>query len=315
MRQARNPNNGNLFALHDFIAEGYPEVRPYHSTKLGALFEGDCLTVLPTLKSESVDTVFADPPFNLGKEYGNKTTDRIPEDQYIPWCEQWINECIRILKPGGALFLYNLPKWNVLLGNFLAEAGMEFQHWIAIEISPGLPPPNGLYPSHYSLLYYTKGKPKTFRRIRTPILTCRHCGKEIKDYGGHRGKMNPNGINLKDVWSDIPPVRHRKYKSENRKANALSTKLLDRVIEISTCKDDVVLDPFGGSGTTYVVCEKKGRKWIGTEIQSCDVIVERLNSKEIHQHNNDDFVDVDFVDVIQENHPPANLSLDLPDLT
>lgn len=58
--------------------------------------------------------------------------------------------------------------------------------------------------------------------------------------------------NLTDVWDDIPPVRHWKFKSRKRTANQLSTKLLDRVIQISTEEDDVVLDPFGGSGTAYV---------------------------------------------------------------
>ena len=156
---------------------------------------------------------------------------------------------MRVLKPGGSLFLYNLPKWNVLLGAFLSEQGLDFRHWIAVEISACLPIPGRLHPSHYSLLYYSKGKPKTFYRIRTPIMLCRHCGGEVKDYGGHRGAMNPKGVTLKDVWSDIPPVRHWKFKSKNRRANALSTKILDRVIDMSTGQPgDLVLDPFGGSG-------------------------------------------------------------------
>jgi site-specific DNA-methyltransferase (adenine-specific) len=281
----------HLFTILDFFDKSPREEQPFLLTRLGALFEADCLSILPMIKSGVIDTVFADPPFNLGKEYGSKTSDQIPDDQYLQWCKQWIAECVRILKPGGSFFLYNLPKWNILLGSFLTQQGMEFRHWIAVELSPGLPIPERLYPSHYSLLYYSKGKPKTFRRIRTPILKCRHCGKEIKDYGGHKKDLNPNGITLKDVWTDIPPVRHRKYKSQDRKANALSTKLLDRVIDISTCPDDVVFDPFGGSGTTYVVCEKKGRRWLGTEIQSCKVIVERLQSDEIKQHDNHDFVE------------------------
>ena len=164
------------------------------------------MAVLPYIKDAVVDTVFADPPFNLGKEYGENCNDLKPDDEYLIWCKAWIAECVRTLKPGGAFFLYNLPKWNVLLGVHLAELGMAFRHWIAVEISACLPIPGRLHPSHYSLLYYTKGKPKTFRRIRTPIQTCRHCGGEVKDYGGHRGAMNPKGVNLKDVWTDIPPV-------------------------------------------------------------------------------------------------------------
>jgi site-specific DNA-methyltransferase (adenine-specific) len=155
-----------------------------------------------------------------------------------------------------------------------------------------LPIPGRLYPAHYSLLYYTKGKPNTFRRIRTPIERCRHCEGELKDYGGHRGSLNGKGINLTDVWTDIPPVRHWKFKSKKRKANALSTKLLDRVVEISTEERDVVLDPFGGSGTTYAVCERKDRRWVGIEIESTQAIIDRLSRDELGHHRNDDVLDI-----------------------
>jgi site-specific DNA-methyltransferase (adenine-specific) len=249
------------------------------------------MTVLPSIRDEVVDTVFADPPFNLGKEYGERCNDLKPDGEYLDWCKRWVAECVRTVKPGGALFLYNLPKWNVLLGAYLTELGMDFRHWIAIEMSACLPIPGRLHPSHYSLLYYTKGKPKTFRRIRTPIQICRHCAGEVKDYGGHRDAMNPKGVNLKDVWTDIPPVRHWKFKSKDRRANALSTKTLDRVIELSTVPGDLVLDPFGGSGTTFAVCEKKGRHWIGTEIDFALEIIDRLESGEVHSHKNDDFID------------------------
>ena len=267
------------------------QVSPNYVTSYGALFSMNCMTVLPEIKEGVVDTVFADPPFNIGKEYGISYSDNKPEAQYIAWCKEWITECVRILKPGGAFFLYNLPKWNVLLGSHLSDLGMDFRHWIAIEMSASLPISGRLHPSHYSLLYYTKGKPATFRRIRTPIQLCRHCGKEIKDYGGHRDAMNPKGVNLKDVWSDIPPVRHHKFKSKTRKANALSTKLLDRIVEISTRPGDLVLDPFGGSGTTFAVCEKKGREWIGMEIDYANEIIERLEDGEIHSHKNSDYVE------------------------
>ena len=206
----------------------------FYASPYGALFSGDCLGILPELRDSAVDTVFADPPFNLGKEYGKNCEDELPEAEYVRWCKKWLDECIRVLKPGGSLFLYNLPKWNILLGAHLSERNLQFRHWIAVEISACLPIPGRLHPSHYSLLYYSKGKPNTFKRIRTPIITCRHCGGEVKDYGGHRDAMNPKGVTLKDVWTDIPPVRHWKFKSKDRKANALSTKILDRVIEMST---------------------------------------------------------------------------------
>lgn len=287
VRQPKLKLSDDTFDYRPFMNETAPAA--YRVTDLGALFAGDCLDVLPAIRDEVVDTVFADPPFNLGKEYGERTNDLRPD--YLEWCHRWLAECVRILKPGGSMFVYNLPKWNIPIGAFLMEQGLEFRHWIAVEISACLPIPGRLHPSHYSLLYYSKGKPKTFRRIRTPITVCRHCGKELKDYGGHRNAMNPNGVNLKDVWTDIPPVRHRKFKSDARKANALSTKLLDRVIELSTLPGDLVVDPFGGSGTTFAVCENRGRHWLGIELDFADVIVERLECDDIKSHRNSDFVE------------------------
>jgi len=267
------------------------DLAPVLVTPRGALFQEDCLRLLHAIKSESTDLVFADPPFNIGKLYGSRVNDNLGESEYVEWGREWIRECVRTLKPGGAFFLYNLPKWNVLLGSYLTEMGMDFRHWIAISIKLGLPIPGRLYPAHYSLLYYTKGKPKTFGKVRTPIEICRHCGGEIKDYGGHRGAMNPNGVNLSDVWTDIPPVRHWKFKSKKRSANQLSTKLLERVVHLSTNPNDLVLDPFGGSGTTFAVAERLGRYWVGSEIESCDVIFERFRANDLHHHLSDDFIE------------------------
>lgn len=253
---------------------------PLLTTEHGRLYQGDCLELLRSLDDNSVDTVFADPPFNLGKDYGKvagrtkKIRDDLAQHEYLDWCEQWIKECVRVLAPGGAFWLYNLPKWNVELGHQLNEAGMMFRHWVAVELKMLLPIQGKLYPAHYSLLYYTKGKPRHFERPRVPIQLCRHCGGEVKDYGGHRNKMNPEGVNVSDVWTDITPVRHRNTK--HRRANALSEKMLERVLTISTAEGDLVLDPFGGSGTTYAVAERMHRRWIGVELGDCDPIVARL---------------------------------------
>jgi site-specific DNA-methyltransferase (adenine-specific) len=267
------------------------EKKGIFSTTLGQLYEGDCLEILPHIRGDCIDTVFADPPFNLSKEYGSQVHDDRTEADYVAWCKKWLEHCVRILKSGGSIFVYNLPKWNIILGNYLNESGLTFRHWIAVNIKLSLPIPGRLYPSHYSLLYFTKGKPKTFRRIRTPIERCRHCGGEIKDYGGHRGAMNPKGVNLTDVWNDIPPVRHWKFKNRKRSTNQLSTKLVERVIQMSTREYELVLDPFGGSGTTYDVCERLNRQWIGIELESCDVIIERLQNGDLSPHKSRDYVE------------------------
>ena len=103
--------------------------------------------------------------------------------------------------------------------------------------------------------------------------------------------MHPDGVNLKDVWTDIPPVRHWKFKPSTRNCNSLSTKILERVVEMSTEPGDFVLDPFGGSGTTYAVCEQKNRRWIGIEMGDVTSVWDRLNGK-VSNHANNDVVDV-----------------------
>ncbi|MUT58085.1 DNA methyltransferase [Vibrio parahaemolyticus] len=79
-------------------------------TQLGKLYRGDCYELLSKMESDSVDLIFADPPFNLDKLYPSEMDDAIKTEKYIKWSQEWIKECARVLKPGGAFFLWNLPK-------------------------------------------------------------------------------------------------------------------------------------------------------------------------------------------------------------
>jgi site-specific DNA-methyltransferase (adenine-specific) len=246
---------------------------PIIETPFGRLFQTDCLDMLRSVEADTVDLAFADPPFNLGKKYSSNINDSLDSNEYIIWCKAWIDQMIRVLKPGGSLFLWNIPKWNLSLGAHLNQ-NMTFRNWISVDIKYSLPIKGRLYPSHYSLLYFIKGpKPAIFHPDRLPVPCCRHCGRELRDYGGYKDKMNPNGVNMTDVWTDIPPVRHAKYKK--RDANGLSLKLMDRVVSMASDPGSLVLDPFGGSGTTYIASELTSRRWIGSELD-CSAILERF---------------------------------------
>ncbi|HAG84516.1 MAG TPA: site-specific DNA-methyltransferase [Cyanobacteria bacterium UBA12227] len=267
----------------------------------GILYQGDCLKLLSGLPDESVDLVFADPPFNLGKKYGEGISDQIAVNKYLSWSKQWLGESIRVLKPGGSLFVFNLPKWCIEYGAYLNQQGMWFRHWIACRMPKAFPRGKRMSPAHYGLIYYTKGEPSVFNKVYTPIQLCRHCGGEIRDYGGHRKKLNKKGINLMDVWdtpddvwedapefdanevlwtlteemwSDIPPVRHRRHKK--RVPNELAPIMLERIIAMASNPGQIVVDPFGGSGTTFYAAEKLHRYWIGSEIGDTNPAVERL---------------------------------------
>lgn len=244
-------------------------------TSLGRLYQGDCINVMKTVESDSVDLIFADPPFNLKKLYPSGIDDNLKEQQYIVWCEEWLAECVRILRPGGSIFLWNLPRWNTVFSGYLNNL-LTFRHWIAVDIKYSMPISGRLYPSHYSLLYYCKGdKPNTFHPDRLQMEICPKCLADLKDYGGYKDKMNPDGINLTDVWYDIPPVRHSKYKKREG-ANELSSRLMDRIVEMSSETGDLIFDPFGGSGTTYAVAEIKKRRWLGVELGPPDDIIRRF---------------------------------------
>lgn len=245
------------------------------STKFGKLYQGDCLELLKQTEDETFDLIFADPPFNLNKFYLSKYDDNISLNQYLNWCYQWLDECVRVLKKGGSLFIWNIPKWNTFLSSYLNNK-LLFRHWISADIKFSLPISTKLYPSHYALLYYSKGKPKTFKPDRMPMQVCKTCLADLKDYGGYKNKMNPLGINLTDVWYDIPPVRHNKYK-RRKEANELTIKLLDRIIEMSSDPGDLIFDPFGGSGTTYITAEIKERHWQGIELGPLEDIINRFD--------------------------------------
>jgi site-specific DNA-methyltransferase (adenine-specific) len=303
-RLRRAPRERTVLPLHHptgLITERPTTLRPAHTTTWGRLYQGDCLELLRSLPDESVDMVFADPPFNLGKKYGKGINDQLRADDYLRWSNSWLAESVRVLAPGGSLFVFNLPRWLVEYGAFLNRNGMLFRHWIALRMPKAYPRGQRLSPAHYGCVYYTKGDPKTFNRIYVPIQTCRHCGGEIRDYGGHRKALNERGINLMDVvdapadvwrdapdalpngttwtevddlWDDIPPVRHSKYKT--RGANELAPLMLERLIALSTNRGDLVVDPFGGSGTTFYAAERLERRWLGTEIGDVQPAIRRL---------------------------------------
>ncbi len=274
---------------------------PSYQTSMGALYQEDCLAWLRQMPSESVHMVFADPPFNLKKDYGTGVGDAMKEDEYLSWSKSWLDESLRVLKPGGALLVFNLPRWCIEYGHHLGERGLKFRHWIACRMPKSMPIFGRMSPSHYGLLYYTKGKPATFNIIRQPVQSCRHCGGEVKDYGGHRDKLHADGLRLQDVfeapeevweeapfalpageawsrvdeiWEDIPPVRHARYK--HRGANALAPLMLERLVAMTTNVGDIVLDPFCGTGTTAYAAEHLKRRWLSAELGDIQPAIHRL---------------------------------------
>lgn len=238
---------------------------------LNQIIHGDCLEILQQIPSDSIDVTFADPPFNLKKNYGVYKDQKDTSD-YLNWCKQWLLEMVRITKPSGSIFVHNIPKWLTYYAGFLNEVA-DFRHWIAWD-APSVPMGKTLQPSHYGILFYAKDRRENkFYEIRYPHKRCRKCGYLLKDYGGKKKILHPFGPLVSDVWSDIHRIRHNKNRDPH--PCQLPVHLLERLILMSTDEGDVILDPFMGTGTTAVAAARLGRNVIGIELDAQYVEITR----------------------------------------
>lgn len=249
---------------------------------------GDCLKLFPKVPDDSVDVVFSDSPFNLEKDY--KTyDDKLTESKYMDWCENWILECYRILRPGGSLFLHNIPKWLIKYCCIL-DGRFDFRHWICWD-APTSPMGKSLQPSHYGILYYTKpGDDITFHEIRRDNERCRECKVLKKDYGGKKDTIPPFGPLIGDVWSDIHRLKHPKYR--NNHPCQLPVTLIERILLMSSDVGQIVLDPFMGTGTTAVAAKRLDRQFLGFELAAdyVEMGTSRVNRQTIPSKIGDNYI-------------------------
>jgi len=242
------------------------------------LARSDALAFCQALRDGIADIVFLDPPFNLGKDYGiARWLEDGDADSYEFYLKKLIREAVRILKPGAALFLYHLPYWASRLSHELQQS-LEFRHWIAVAMKNGFVRGRNLYPADYALLYYTKGRPTHFARLRLQPQLCRHCGGFVKDYGGYTNIIRGKGINLSDFWEDLSPVRHKSRKL--RKANQLPVALTDRVVATAGTPGGLLVDPFVGTGTSLVSAKRAEMFFVGNDLSrsSLRICMARLDS-------------------------------------
>ncbi len=263
---------------------GLPTPGTITSLPTGDIICADALDCLNALRNECADIVFLDPPFNLGKAYGENCSrsDKKKKDEYLDYMSQIIHRSASVLRPGGALYLYHIPKWAIALTPFLEEV-LQFRHWIAISMKNGFVRGDHLYPAHYALLYYTKGKPAEFHRPKIPRPVCAKCKRDLRDYGGYKEYVK-NGINLSDVWDDVSPVRHRRIKT--RAANELPLTIPQRAIAISGRTRGLLVDPFAGGGSAPLAATVAGMRFVACdrEAQYCELIDQRIrNAQEVEK--------------------------------
>ena len=226
------------------------------------IFQGDCLDLFRNIPDNSVDVTFADPPFNLKKNY-TSYGDSLEFQEYLDWCEKWISEMVRVTKPTGSIFLHNIPKWLTYYATYLNKFA-NFKHWISWD-APTAPMGKSLQPAHYGILFYTKeAKGAKIYELRHPHKRDRKQGFLWKDYGGKKDMLHPFGPLVSDVWTDIHRIKHNTKRDPH--PCQLPIHLMDRLILMTTDENDIILDPFSGTGTTAISAKRLGRKYIGFEL-------------------------------------------------
>ena len=244
------------------------------------ILQGDCLKLFKNIPDASVDMTFADPPFNLQKRYSTYN-DNLEFQEYLNWCEKWIFEMVRVTKPTGSIFLHNIPKWLTFYASYLNKFAY-FKHWIAWD-APTAPMGKSLQPAHYGILFYTKNiKGAKIYELRHPHKRDRKQGYLWKDYGGKKDLLHPFGPLVSDVWTDIHRIKHGSKRDLH--PCQLPLHLIDRLILMVTDKNDIVLDPFLGTGTTAISAKRLGRKYIGFELDDKYTEISKQKLKEVESN-------------------------------
>ena len=246
-------------------------------SQIDVLHNKDCIAGMKKLADGSVDLVFADPPFNIGYDY-DKYDDRRDSDEYLDWSCNWTAEAVRVLKPDGTFWLAIGDDYAAELKVMLQrEHGLFCRSWVVWYYTFGVNCKYKFSRSHTHLFHMVKDKNSfTFNVDDIRIPSARQLV-----YGDKRA--NPKGRLPDDTWVLRPQDLAEGFKADEDtwyfprvcgtfKERAgwhgcqMPERLLERIIKSCSSEEELVLDPFAGSGTTLAVAKKLRRHYIGYEI-------------------------------------------------
>ena len=257
----------------------------FYSHPHGEIWVGDATCWLSSLETESVDLIFADPPYNIKKAEWDTFES---QQQYVMWSLGWVEQAARVLKPTGTLYICGFSE---ILADIKLPASRFFQgcRWLVWHYKNKANLGADWGRSHESILHFRKSKQFTFNldEVRIPYgnHTLRypdHPQADSSQYGkNHNNKKHlwqphPGGAKPKDVL-EIPTTcngMHEKTPHPTQKPE----ELLRKIVRASSNPDDLVVDPFLGSGTTAVVAEQLKRQWKGCDnsLEYCQWAADRI---------------------------------------
>lgn len=263
------------------------DIEPFFQTTNGKLYQYDAIEFLKTLGNESVELIFADPPYNIKKAEWDTFSS---QKEYVEWSMEWIIEAQRVLKRNGSLYVCGFSE---ILADIKWSASNLFKgcKWLVWFYRNKGNLGNDWGRSHESILHFRKSKEFIFNIDEVRIPYNEHTLKyparkqaETSQYSNGKKSNyvwtpNPLGAKPKDVF-EIPTISNGSWEKTIHKTQK-PVELLRKIILSSSNEDSLILDPFGGSGTTYAVAEAYQRNWIGTELELeyCSIIKDRVSDK------------------------------------
>ena len=229
-------------------------------------YNEDCLLALNDIKDKTVDLIFADAPYNIGKDFGNDSDKWKDYKEYLKWCYSWINECFRVLKDNGTFYIMTSTQYMPYLDIYVSENYNVVNRIVWTYDSSGVQAKNKFGSLYEPIIMCTKTSKSKYTFNAEDIMVEAKTGSERKliDYR----KNPPQPYNTRkvpgNVWN-MNRVRFRMAEYQNHPTQK-PEELLKRVILASSNKGDVVLDPFSGSFTTCKVALDLDRKCIGIEL-------------------------------------------------
>lgn len=226
---------------------------------------GDCLEEIPTLPDESIDLVVADPPYSLGKDFGNESDSMSPED-FLSWTEDWLAALRPKLKITGSLYIFCSWQFSpeiFVIGKRLFEMVNEI---IWDRKVPSMGGTTRRFSSvHDNIGFFVRSRKDYYfdlDPVRIPYDEETKKARSRKRFEG--AKWLELGYNPKDVWS-ISRL-HRLHREREDHPTQKPVELIERMVKSSCPPGGVVLDPFMGSGSTAAACVVNDRRFVGFEI-------------------------------------------------
>lgn len=231
------------------------------------LFHGDALHTLSSeVPSESVDLIFVDPPYNIGKRFSNFHDKWESEEEYAKWAYKLLDECLRVLKPSGSLYVMTSTQAMPYFDLYLRRRTVILSRIVWHYDSSGVQAKKYFGSMYEPILYCVKDKSNyIFNSNDIKIEAKTGAQRKLIDYR----KEIPSQYNTEKVPGNVwyfPRVRYRMEEYENHPSQKPES-LLERIILASTDKGNIVLDPFAGTFTSASVAKRLGRNSISIESQ------------------------------------------------